>query len=653
MFSIVNPSSGLAPLQNEAPLVFTNESIDPGTIIQSANTLGQGNFNRLLDFLGDAYHNNESLVSDEIYDALMAIYEAKFAPYTRVGADPKKEKVDLPYYLGSLRKLKEEAELSSWMATYPPPYIVEDKIDGLTLLYTSFQGQRRLYTRGGGYEGLDVSHLLNYVHFPAPSVTGDIAVRGEIVLTKEAFARVGAGFKNARNLASGVIGSKKSFNPVIASAMSFYAYHILNSNQTPEGQLQQLLTMGFLIPCPTIAASLTKATLTAYFDGRKLQAPYEVDGLVIYSNLALPYPTGDNPKHVVAFKTPTETVVTKVTEVTWEASKDRLLKPIVHYTPVMLSGAELSRASGYNARFIETNQIGPGAQIVITRSGDVIPKILAVIQPAPGGPSFPNPSTVGIYTWNSNRVEFLLTEDTAEVMTNRLLYFIRGLDIKNVGRERLRVLVDSGIKTTTQLINATPQQLAVIGPGLSQQLYESLREKLSNVPLGTLMAATEFFPHLSEKRFDAILEVYPNLLEWAYADPASIAAQIRQVKGFDNLADDVAYNLRSFADWLRTNPSIMVRSTTPQGPSAVQGVSGVVSANLQGKTVVFSGFRDKDLESQIKARGGKVSTSVSGNTSFVILKQISPENMKGKAQEAQKRGVSLISKEDFQNTYLV
>ena len=158
MFSIVNPVAA-----EEAPLVLTNESIDPNTIIQWASTLSQGNFNRLLDFLGDAYHNAESLVSDEIYDTLIAIYEAKFAPYTRVGAEPKKEKVALPYYLGSLKKLKEEPELNSWMATYLGPYVVEDKIDGLTLLYTSLQGQRRLMTRGGG-NGRYCRFLRNCLH---------------------------------------------------------------------------------------------------------------------------------------------------------------------------------------------------------------------------------------------------------------------------------------------------------------------------------------------------------------------------------------------------------------------------------------------------------------------------------------------------------
>jgi len=111
---------------------FTPELIDEATIIDLANTLDNQNFFNLLEYLSSAYHNDESLISDKIFDELVDIYEAKYQPYTKIGADPTREKIKLPYYLGSLRKIKQSRDLELWIKSYKGPYIIEDKIDGLT-----------------------------------------------------------------------------------------------------------------------------------------------------------------------------------------------------------------------------------------------------------------------------------------------------------------------------------------------------------------------------------------------------------------------------------------------------------------------------------------------------------------------------------------
>jgi len=92
------------------------------------------------------------------------------------------------------------------------------------------------------------------------------------------------------------------------------------------------------------------------------------------------------------------------------------LKPVVIYESVYLSGADLTNATGHNARFIIDNGIGPGAKIKITRSGDTIPKVLLVVEPSPYGPSYPDPNIVGQYAWNENQVEFILLADNDEVV---------------------------------------------------------------------------------------------------------------------------------------------------------------------------------------------------------------------------------------------
>ena len=604
-------------------------------IVEYAVKSDKVGYDRLLNYLDDVYHNDESDISDEVYDELIDIYETKYGQYLRVGAEPRGERVDLPYYLGSLAKVKEEQILNNYLTQYVGPYIVQDKVDGLAwLIYSRMVDGRRvtsIYTRGGGYRGVDVSHFLNYVPFPV--INEDIAIRGEVVMHKDTFARVGTGFKNARNLVSGLVNSKKTFNPELARRLTFYAYRIMDNTGTPLDDITQLQAMGFNVPNPVTTATLSMTILTDYYNMRKQQAPYEMDGLVIYQNQYIDYPYAENPRQVVAFKLTGERAEVVVTGVTWNASRRRLLKPIINYSPVFLSGGELTNASGFNARYIINNNIGPDSRIIITRSGDAIPHVLAVITPSPTGPELPDMDTHGAYGWNANQVEFVLFEDNKQVVVERLLHFLRKLDVKHVGRSRIASLVAAGIEDIASLLRVTSQQLAQlpgIGPGVSTQLYNDMHARIRSVPLARIMDASGIFPNVGEKRFDNILAVYPTLLGYANEPAANIAAVLRNVHGIDMLADDIAPKLPIFAAWLAQNPMITVTVTTAPARGNI--------------TVVFSGFRDKELEERLKQRGIRVTTAVSGTTNYLIMKDISA--VKGKGQLAQIRGVELITRED-------
>jgi DNA ligase (NAD+) len=628
---------------SQKPRAFTPETIDEDTIVATAHTLTKEEYISLLRLLEDNYHNDQALLTDETYDELIDTYEAKYGKYISVGAEPRREKVVLPYYLGSLDKIKTDTEVDHWLTGHPGPFIVQDKVDGLTLLLVYNKGSLKIYTRGGGVNGMDVSHLSSYVKLPR--LTMDIAVRVEIVLTKDAFARVGAGYKNARNLTSGVVNSKKQFKPEIAQELTCYAYRIITKNQTPEVDIMELMALGFNVPNPVLSPTLDREQLHNYLSMRKRDAPYEIDGLVVYQNIVGNYPVGGFPTHAIAFKAGTETAITTVTHVSWEASKDRLLKPVIHYHPVMLSGAELQKASGYNARFIFNHKIGPGARIMITRSGDVIPKVLGVVEPST--PDLPDVQVHGKYTWNANEVEFVLEEDNEEVTVNKLRHFITTLDIKNMGPERVKAFVHAGVRTIEDLLGITPGAMMAI-PGfsdiLSSQVYHELHEKVTNVPLPLIMAASGLFPGIGEKRFTMILDAIPNFIEYAYNEPAEIALLIRQVRGFDALADRIAADMGSFADWLKQHPAITILKVSP--------IVVLQHRPLEGMTIVFSGFRDKNLETSITNKGGRVTTSVSKNTTMLILRDLSPENMKGKAQEATSKGIPIIARDEFVQKYL-
>ena len=652
----------------------TPPQTDERLLIQQARGTDQASLRSLLDRLGEAYHNSVSLVSDATYDALIEIYQERFGEYNRVGALPRGERVDLPYYLGSLKKIKEEAELTRWMQNYPGPYVIEDKIDGLTLLYVltiNLNGSRteKLYTRGAGTVGMDVSHVIPYLNIP--KLTSNIAVRGEVVMTKESFARIGQGFKNARNTVSGIINAKDSFNPILAKELKFYTYRIMDSIETPEQQILRLNSLGFLIPYAVTAATLNIDLLEQIYEQRNATGPYEMDGLVIYQNRHGEYPTDEAPKHVIAFKTTLETHETTVTNVIWEGSKNRLLKPVIKYEPVnwRKGEASLHGTTGNNARFIVNNGIGPGARILVTRSGNTIPHFVATLQPVQ--PSLPNPAEHGNYTWNANQVEFVLTEDNDQVRAAKIEHFLDKLEVKNIGPGRVTALVGAGFGTIKSILLATPQQLtAVLGPTLGPNAYQEIHTKIQNVPVSTIMAASGIFPNVGERRFEALVAAYPQITLWWKCDPGLIAQAFQQVKGFKQLAIEIANRMSAFGDWLADHPMVIVqqpRAAVIQPPSCpapgarptntiasntlltVDTSVPQIPQNLTGVNVVFSGFRDKDLERSIQERGGRVTSAVSRNTTYLVMRNLA--DAKGKADKATQLGVRVVTLDQFRSAY--
>lgn len=596
-------------------------------------SLPEPELRQVLEQLSDSYHNSASQVDDATYDRLVEIYESRFGEYTPVGAPVRGEKVALPYYLSSLRQVKTQKEMDKWSATFPGPYVVQDKVDGLTLLFVSKGGKRQLLTRGRGVEGMDVSHMIDCLRIP--QFQFDIAVRGEVVMYKETFEQYKEIYSNPRNMVSGIVNRKESFDPVVASQLHFLAFRLMDSQERPEIQLLQLRAVGFETPWAGMAEAPTIEELKAALAARKAEAPYEMDGLVIYQNQPIEYPDGENPKQVVKFKI-SETTTTVVKEVIWEASKDRLLKPVVVYEPVNLAGAILQRTSGDNARFIIENGIGPGAKIEITRSGDTIPRIVQVLEKA--APQYPDPAVHGEYEFSG--VELILKGENKQVKAAQMEHFLKKMNVDGVGPGRVKNLVEAGIDSVKALLSASVEQLAQVdglGPNLAQQIFFELRVKTQDVSLPTLMAASCVFPNFGERRIEKIVEVFPDILE--IASEVHLAEHIQLIGGFNELAYEFVDKLPIFIEWLKEHKMITVAA--PKRP---------VSNTLAGMTVVFSGFRDIKLEDQIKERGGKVTGNVSGKTSLLILKNLN--DGKGKAEKATQLGIPMISLDQFIAQYI-
>lgn len=635
-------------------LGFTDKE---SALINQAHITDQQSLFNLLKYLSDVYTNEQSIVSDRTFDTLRDIYETRFGPYTQVGALPRVNRVSLPYYLGSLNKMEGPEETNRWLSVHPAPHILMDKVDGVSMLYMHriVDGRKvqKAYTRGTGVIGSDITHILRYLSLPESQY--DYDVRGELVIYKADFPwiqeegkRLGKDWNSPRNVVPGLI-KPKNILPTILPKLHFVTYQIMLSTQTPEDQIVTLTQLGHEVAWAVKSDNTTYELLEQVLVQRKREAPYDIDGLGVYQNISSQFPVGENPKHVVAFKTESESYETVVTHVEWEASKDRILVPVVYYEPISIPHAVMRRALVDNARFVVNNGIGPGAVITVRRSKEVLPRLTEVIQPAQ--PSLPDPAIYGNYTWDANHVRFILTEDNNEVRAARIYYFLETLGVKNVGIGRVTAMINSGLTTLNDVLTATPQRLMNIerfGPVLADKIYNEIQSKIKNVPLAKLMKASNIFPNMGETRFESILEEYPQLLSWAGYDPTLIAQAIQKVKGFNELAYVVANNLTEFTTWLAEHPIITV-----QMPGSLLTIDNSVPAipqTMKGMRVVFSGRRHPDIEEQIKARGGTVASSISRNVTYLLLDDLT--KMMGKAKDAQRLGIPILSVEDFRRQYL-
>ena len=644
---------------------FSTDEIDEDTVIDLAMSLDKGNFKGLIDFLSEYYYNDEALVTDETFNRLENIYKELYGEYEAEWPLPRGQTVLLPYHLSSLKKMIEEKDINNWAKNHSGPYLLQDKIDGVTLLLESkmVNNKRKitLYTHGDGVEGKDISYALDYIKLP--KIDYDIAIRGEGVYKLEVFEQLFKDrFKNPRNMITGSLLAKKSFDPKVVEHLSFYAYQIRSERNTPLDDIIKLQDLGFDVPVYLLTNDISKDFLEDYYLERKAIAETEIDGTVVYQNVVIDYPEikGKLPSQVIAFKTDTGAEVgeTVVTEVTWKASKHRKLKPKVHYDNVAFKAADLKRATGHNARYIVDNNIGVGAIIRVKRSGDVIPYIIDVVKPAPDGPDLPDEEVHGKYDWNKNGVEFILLEDNDEVRVNKLKHFLVTLKVKKAGPKRIESIVESGVKNIKDLLNSTPEQLSKlsgIGINLATQILDDLKDKITNVPLARILDASDIFPGIGERRFDEIIEIHPDLLNYAYDNPNKIVEMIKQIRGFGpKLSEIIGYNLSNFVNWLYDNPSIIIEKS--------KVIENKRNSKLAGETIVFSGFRDPDLERKIKLETGKVTTAVSKNTTILVLKDLEPETFKGKGQKAldlnekaREQGkediVRIMSKDEFLKEY--
>ena len=333
---------------------------------ESAMTIPVATLEKVLRLAADQYYNSgTSLMSDDLFDRLLEVLRGRkpnSKVLTDVGAPVVVNKVDLPYPMLSLDKVKPGTEqLTKWIERQSAsrPFVTTDKLDGTSAMLVYSGEGVKMYRRGTGLTGADVSHLIEYIipphlrrGFPGLGPDKAVAVRGEIIIPREIFIQHFADkFTDARSLVNSLVNRKNldRQTQAILRLTDFVAYEVVHPRISKMQQIEFMDAAGFKVVHAVAVQRVSEEFLINQYARRRAHSPYFVDGLVVESNGPHTHGGADrNPTYAVAFKMTLDDqgADTEVVAVVWEASKDRKLIPRVQYQPIVVNGVTLQWATG-------------------------------------------------------------------------------------------------------------------------------------------------------------------------------------------------------------------------------------------------------------------------------------------------------------------
>jgi NAD-dependent DNA ligase len=634
-------------------------------------------------YISDLKEN--SLLTDNEYDILRE-HILKKDPTNTLANDQQTQikdntsKVKLPYEMWSMDKIKPDTNaLTKFKEKFKGPYVISAKVDGVSALYSTESGTPNLYKKGDGKYGFLINHIIPYLKLPTEK---NITLRGELIIKEETFElKYKDKFANSRNFISGIVNRKKltQVEKEILKDIDFVAYEvIMPQNLKPSEQYNKLLELN-TITVKNIQ-SITYSELTNDYLSDKLldfRANYEytIDGIICIDDNLHPRES-KNPEHAFAFKMvlTDQVLEAKVLDVLWAASKDGLLKPRVQFEPVQIGGVTITYATGINARYIVDNNIGLGALVRLTRSGNVIPKITEVIVPAQK-PILPNVDEYE-YVWNETNVDFVLTNVKTDprVEVKALTKFFKELEVDGLGEANVEKIIASGANSIPKIINASIEDLLKVEgfkEKMATKIHTSIAKQLAKASIAKIAGASNIFGRgFGEKSVTQILKAEPTIL----TSQESTQEKINKVKAIEGFAEKTA------TQFVKAIPEFneFLMSIKPQAQEAdkkdkeqdkkedkeqdteedkeeeVEKLEHV----LNNKIIVFSDFEKtskytkKELENLLLKYGVQIEGNINKNTNILVTGNNSSKSTK--TEKAKKIGtIEIITLDDFLEKYSI
>ena len=612
----------------------------------------------------DAYFNgDESPLTDVQYDAMKQQAKKLYPSHSYfgfVGSFVRGEKVKLPVVMGSLYQCHDLVAIIKWLCKFPSHInlIRSHKLDGISLMleYDVFGVFLKAYTRGDGYEGQDVTRHIIHTNIPKqivaayePLETTGLLIRCEAIISKTNFDKLKqvnsstAKYKTARNAAGGILNSTSN-DLEVYQFLDIIPYEI-SSHKLTMAKTEQLSWLKELFGKVVEYQILPKSyrfndidALTKEVAQIMSDSEYELDGVVY--DVDEPEvrvdaefdSTGIDPGYAMKFKIMTDLIATKVTEVEYNATMNRLLFPTIKFEPFNYNGVDIKQTSGFSARFIVESGIGPGAIINMTRSGEVIPYIVNVITPVE--PQLPSCECV----WDANGTHLLTTDAAheADIIINQSIHFFKTIGVDLMGAGNITKLYEAGIKSIEDIILLDEYSLKQVLGANGSKIHAGIAKALNGIEAYNLLGGYPSFGiGIGVRKFKALEEAFgQEALIKGYDAPSSIT-KMCTIDGFDTkTASKIMEGYGDFNMFLEViRPFVTFKKKEEKGIA------------FAGQNIVFTGFRDKLLQGVLEQQGANVKTSVSKKTTLVVAANV--HEISDKLTSARDLGIKIISKAEL------
>ena len=554
-------------------------------------------------------------------------------------------------------------------------YTCELKYDGASISITYENGRlKRAVTRGDGYQGDDVTNNVKTIKSIPLQLSGTnfpdkFDIRGEIILPFAGFEKMNqelieigeTPYSNPRNTASGSLKLQDS-SEVAKRPLDCLLYFLIGNNLPFKSQYEGLETArkwGFKVPNEAkLANSLEEVfEFINYWDIHRHNLPYETDGVVVKVNSfqyqdELGY-TAKSPRWAMAYKFKSEQVSTKLKSISYQVGRTGAITPVANLEPVQLAGTIVKRASLHNADQIEKLDIRVGDTVFVEKGGEIIPKIIAV--DVTKRPENTEP-THYITHCPECQTELVRSEGEANhycpnfygcppQIIGRIQHFIsrKAMDIEGLGGETVALLYNNGlVHNYADLYELTVDQILPL-ERMAQKSAENLVkgvEKSKTIPFENVLFALGI-------RF--VGETVAKKLAKHYATIDALSqASLMDLILVDEIGDRIAKSVLEFFE--NEENRIIIDKLRSYGIQfeIIEKVNLNATNKLLGKTFVVSGVFEKfsrdDLKKAIEDNGGKVGSSISSKTDYVVA----GDNMgPAKLEKANQLKVAVISEDEF------
>ena len=605
------------------------------------------------------------------------------SPTQRVGGAITKnfETVPHEYRMYSLDNSYSKEDLLDWekraqkiLGDVPLEYTCELKYDGASISISYENGKlKKAITRGDGFQGDDVTNNIKTIKAVPIKLKGDFPekfdIRGEIILPFAGFEKMNqelieigeAPYANPRNTASGSLKLQDSAE-VAKRPLDCLLYSLVGNNlpiATHFEGLEKARQWGFKVPKQShLAKNMNEVfDFIDYWDKHRHEMPYETDGVVVKINDLhqqdeLGY-TAKSPRWAIAYKFKAEQVSTRLNSISYQVGRTGAITPVANLEPVQLAGTVVKRASLHNADQIEKLDIRIGDEVFVEKGGEIIPKIVGV-----DFSKRPQDSEITKYITHCPECQAELERKEGEAnhycpnfygcppqIIGRIQHFItrKAMDIEGLGGETVALLFNNHLVTNYADLYELKKEQIIPLERMAEKSADNMVKgilKSKEIPFERVLYALGI-RYVGETVAKKLAKHYKSI-------DALASASLMDLILVDEIGEKIAQSVIEFFD--NQENRLIIDRLKQYGVQLEVSASNdtTVSDKLSGKTFVVSGVFEKfsrdDLKKAIEDNGGKVGSSISAKTHFVVA----GENMgPAKLEKAKQLNIPIISENDF------